>query len=396
MPYFKWYGLDQNANVISGIGQAISQEQLTNQLRESVTLIKTIDHKPYVLRKPINYQVMSSFYRQLSVLLEAGVRIDQALSLLQEHAANAQLKRAITDIKNSIAHGLSLQQSCSFYPAIFSPLQLGLLTAGAESGNMVQAAALLADYFDEKILLRKKLRAALIMPIITFAVFVCISCLIIFILVPIFADLFISMNQPIPNATNQLLQINRFLSSWSGSIGLVCSAISLLMIKNKRRLASFFSFDYYLLQIPFIGSLIADKELLGFLQSLALSVANKMLVSDAFGLAIQSVKNGYLKEQLSHAKAAIERGNTLAKAFAEINCMIAPECLALFDTAQESGALAPMLKQTTIFYSNKLQRKLSIVTSVLQPLLTIFLGGLIALLIIAIYSPIFDISLHVG
>lgn len=397
MPFFNWYGVDHSGIITNGILQAHNTADLEQQLQQhSIELLQATPHLRRSRLRSIKARELSFFYRQLNVLLDAGIYLDRALEMVYQQSRHTIFKEIIADIRTTVSQGMPLHSSCAHHHHIFGTMDQGLLQAGQETGQLAFVCLLLAQYHEDKAAIAKKLRAALVIPIITFIVFISSALLIILVLAPTFAQLFASMGQPLPAFTQRMLVIGNFLQSyWFMSLAFALMS-GLLLLYRVAKNALKPHVDYALLFFPILGPLVYERDLLFFLQSFSVLIEAKMPMVIALQLALQTVTNYYIRSQLMQAAVAVEQGQSLADALQNMQSLFTPDCLTLITTGQESSNLAMMLKQATKLYSERINRRLMIMSSLVQPLLMIILGILILFLIVSIYLPIFNLSLHVA
>jgi len=269
VPYFKWRGIDLSGTVQKGTSRAASAQLLDQQLlHNDIALLSVQQLNNWSMFNPITVAQKVSFFRQLSMLLDSGIFLNEALELTKQQIIHKPFKEIVDDIQSDVANGLSLTDSLAKYPMVFNSITIALVQAGQQTGQLSQSLAMLADHMQAVDEFYKKLRGAALVPTITFLFFLVIAVSIIAFIVPSFASMFNSMGQPLPTSTQWLLWFGSCLSIQGlffavGAIGLV----GLLIKKLKTYPIYKRSFDALLLKIPVVGALIGQTFVLYFLQS---------------------------------------------------------------------------------------------------------------------------------
>jgi len=394
MPYYRWHGVDIIGDIKKGVQFARDPQHLDAMLitRE----IALLSHKPQRqwMRKPIRMKDRLQFFRQLAVLINAGVLLPDAIGIVGDQLDHPPFQELIHSIATDVREGMLFSTALENYCAIFDPITIQLIRAGEESGNMGYALDAIASHMAATQDFYRRLRTALFLPAITM-IFFCTIALIIFVFImPRFLTIFSSLQQEMPLLTKRLLAMSLFIRS--PLMGIV-TAIGGAMILGVWRLTRVGKgrriLDNCLLHMPIIGSIMQQRFIGYTMQTLAVLLQGGMPLKQAISVVGQSVHNNLCKEQLVLLEGQIAAGSSLSDAIIRQQGMMgAPDVIAMIEVGQESGRLSMLLARVGHTYYERVTQQLSRLTMLLQPAVMVILGLLVALLIFAVYGPIFTLS----
>lgn len=394
MPYFIWTGIKLDGSSSKGRTRARSHEDLIALMSlNDVGLIssRAYDHRSW-FSSIRNHEVQKFIYK-LSLLLKAGVSLDDALSIASHQCNNTQLKAIIDDIIYDIHEGSSLSESVSYHEC-FSPIMGHMIFAGQESGDLGTALQRLFDYLDRRSVFISRIKKVAFIPLITFMFFLAIAIIILVYIVPAFAQMFLASHKVIPQST----QIVLALSSWLQGFGLlVLTGIGIAFAVIYKKLSQYERIkrmqSAFVIRIPWIGSLVKLINTKMFLETLWVMLEGGVDIQQACFCSLQAMSNAQLKEYMTDVYYGLERGMSLSGALQQYaNQIVEPDVCAMIEVGEESGRLAYVIKSIVDDQQEQLNESLEYTTTMIQPLLMIFLGLLIAGLIFAVYVPIFDLS----
>lgn len=288
---------------------------------------------------------------------------------------------------------MPLHQALSYYPALFDSVMIHMVNAGQEAGALTLSLQILAQHLETKQNFYKKIRAAALLPVLSFFFFISIALVIFIVIMPLFIPIFESMQQEVPTLTQWLMQVSEFLRSfkvvaWTGALGSLLWLGYVVMGKKKRKQI----IDKLALQVPGIRIITVYSATFSF-RSVATLLSGGVQLVPALHISKQAVNNAILREQLDDIKEAVAAGNSLQQALVlHPGPFSRPDIEAMVTVAEESGQLASMLATIADDQHERLERTLSLYSMLVQPCLMIILGVLIALLIVAVYIPILSLS----
>ena len=395
MPFFEWRGIGLDGEIRSGrvfSESTIALIQLLLQREISLINCRDLQLNNYnQIKLPRQVQQLQ-FFRELLVLLDAGLQLPRALNFLGDQLTDERLQTLVLILAHDIQNGHKFSQALDRYPQYFSTLIRQLIMAGENSGQLAAALRYLVIYLEKWRELQQKLRAALLMPAITLIIFLIITFFIFIAIIPMFASIFTAANQQLHITTRIILAISKFVSSRQVLWLLIGPLVSYLIFNFCYRTSwGHYHWDNLKLKLPIFGIFTRYTVLLHFWQTLALLMRGNLPFPQAFKLAISVVQNIVITQQLTKMALLIEHGFILSQAAGTASQLLLPEVLAVIGAGEESGELALMSERVALIYAQKLEQLLKFTLGVLQPALVIILGLLVALLILAVYLPMFEL-----
>lgn len=395
MAYFKWRGVDLAGMSRQGKMFARSEDDLsTTLLEQEIALISCTFLRPRFFSRSVSLDVKISFFRQLAVLLDAGVMLPDALEILGSLINNIRLQEIICDLGADVQEGVPLSEALKKHPDVFDSLMVRMVRVGQETGRLGTALEHLSEYLEATQAFRKKLKSAAMLPMVTFGFFALIAVTIFVFIVPRFADIFKSMKKELPAVTKLVVGISRAMRSSVVllvivSIVLVVLAIRQYMKTTRGREA----IDRLVLHIPWLGDPIKNSSLTYFLHSVSMLLNSGVRLLKAMEVASLEIKNSVVRSQVEVLQQEVAAGVSLSQAMNRLpNSLFGQDLVSLARVGEESGNLGDMLKKGAAVYQEKVRRSLVFFTTVFQPMLMIILGLLITLLIFAIYLPVFNLA----
>ena len=395
MPYYHWRGVDIAGRVRKGKSSAYSLAHLDKKLfKQGIALIKSKQARVSLFSRSIQLSQQIHLFRQLAMLLEAGILLPDALDIVADQLTNMRLQEITHKLAASVTRGYSFSSAVYNYPKVFDPLILQIIAVGYESGNLAHACDAAAIYLETCHVFNKKIQSVLAMPMLT-GIFLCVVAGLIFgIILPRFVDLFGSMQQELPPLTRRMIAISSFIRS--GNIVYVFGCFILVAAVGKHY---FFSDrlramrERLVLWLPFIGSIVQNKWIAHLLYGMGVLLSSGMRLMPALQVIRDATKNTFIKQHVVFLINEIHAGSLLSTAMAQIEPSIFnQESIALIRIGEESGNVAVMIQQASELYQSTMQRKLSTLTFLIQPMCLLLLGLLVTLLIFAVYLPIINIA----
>lgn len=395
MPYFKWRGVNIVGQTQHGKLFAQSPIDLDEKLfRRNIALISS---KPVVIidlfsRITLHHKI--EFFGQLHELLAAGVLLPQALRIVADQGNHPAFQQVLCAIASKVQDGAELSVALSAHPKIFDPMALQLVRVGQESGNLSAALEIVFHYLQAKKDFYGRVRSALFMPVITLIFFTILSMVILLVILPRFADMFASLGKELPAITQNMIYVSSVMASWKalyGLVGVMVGIIACAAYARTARGARFF--DMLVLKIPVMGRVITYYFISHFLQSIALLLESGMQLVPALRSIEVTISNRQLRQYVRSIGDDVQAGSSLADAISYCpDSIFSADIVALVTVGQQIGTLDVMLKRAAVLYRQKAEKLLLFFTVIINPLLLIFLGALVLLLIFTVYMPILTMS----
>ena len=384
MPYFAWVGITISGITFKGRLFARSIEDLERVLyKKEIGLIKA-----RALQVRVKAETKAALIAHLASLLRAHLKIHTALATLRTTIIHPYVRMVIEDIESALKEGSSFSAAVRYHD-LFDDLFKAIITTGEKTGNMPQALEYLSHYTHTLEQLRAKLRAALLSPLLTGAFFIMVMIIVFIFVIPRFEYFFSSFQEPIPPFTRAVISLSHALSSFYFFCALIGIATGIRIISSNKLMKQK---GYKLsLKIPGISYLLILSLRAHFLHMLALLLKGGIPLAQALQVCKDALKSSLVHESLSTMKKEIEKGNCLSMGLRK-TILSCPEAEALIELGESSGELTSMIYQAALLEEQKLYHYLRRLSSLVQPLLLLLLGILIAGLIFALYMPLLTLS----
>ncbi|MGR8921743.1 MAG: type II secretion system F family protein, partial [Gammaproteobacteria bacterium] len=331
------------------------------------------------------------FTRLLGTLLNAGLPLDDALTGLARQSDDANFKRIALDVRARVLEGQGLAAGLDQFPRTFSEVYRATVGAGAQTRHLPQVLARLADYMESRQVLRQRLRLALIYPaVLTLVAIAVVAGLLVFV-VPEVVRVFEQMERELPALTRYLIATGEFARAYGAAVllGLVVLAWPLRWALARPRVR--LGLDRLLLGLPFSGPLTRDADAARFARTLSILLSSGLPMLEALGIARAAVGNRVTRAALGGAIERVREGASLSQGLARVGGF--PPLLAhLVANGEQSGELPRMLDSSAEAHERGLQTRLTVAMNLAEPLITLIMGGVVLVIVVAILLPIFDMN----
>jgi len=333
---------------------------------------------------------LAVFTRQLASLLKAGLPMVKTLSTLRQQCPNPRLKIVIQDIEESLSRdGGTLADAMEDHPKIFNPVYRGLVRAGEEGGQLVRVLFDMAQNLSKAARLRGQVVGAFIYPIFLMllgsaAVFVLIS-----FVIPQFQELFESFNQQLPLPTVVLIAVSDFMGQWWWAVLALTAAVCGMIYMSLQKADVREVFDRRLLKLPILGQMLMKLEIARIARTLGALIDSGVRILDALRITGDTAKNLAIQKTFPLITKGVAAGETLADLL-DRTAMYPPMVINLVRTGEETGELPEMLDELSSIYEDEAERAVTSSVKLLEPLLIVVMGGIIASIVAAVIMPIFQ------
>jgi type IV pilus assembly protein PilC len=331
------------------------------------------------------------FTRQFSTLINAGIPVVDALKLLGEGKRNPALKDAANKVRSSIESGKRLGDAMGSLPKIFDRFFVNMVRAGEEAGILDGILLRLSTYMEKSEKLKKQVTGALFYPAAIMVVAVLVITGILVFVIPKFQDLYKGAGKELPAITQMVVGLSQLLiNRWY----LVLAAFILVpwgLVMYAKTAEGKITFDRILIRLPLFGELIQKSSVARLSRTLSTLLSSGVGVMEALDIAAKTAGNSVIEEALLRSKESVMSGRPLAAPLSR-EPMIPDMVSQMITIGEQSGTLDVMLGKIADFYEDDVENAVKALTSMIEPLLMVFLGGAIAILVLAMYLPIFDMA----
>jgi type IV pilus assembly protein PilC len=403
---FKYTAQKADGEVYSGIATALDRFELYNVIRREGghLLSMQLDRSnnrfsfSYWIEKitTVPEQQKILFTRNLGVMLSAGLPLSRALAVMERQTKDPHLVKAINEISSDIRHGTTLHDSLAKYEKIFPRLTIAMVRAGEEGGDLASSLVVASEQMEHASDLKKKIRGAMIYPmIILIAIFV-IGILMMLYVVPTLSATFASLGSALPLPTQIVLDFSNFLVNYTlialgGGLAVIVGTVSFLKTKQGRRFS-----DFALLHFPIINEMVREVNAARTSRTLASLLNSGVNILPALDIAEDVVQNSYFKEVIGEAKKSVGAGDPLSKTFTRREDLYPPFVGEMMSVGEETGKTGEMLQRLATYYENEVDRKTKDMSTIIEPILMLLIGGMVGFFAVSMIMPIYGISSHIN
>jgi len=399
---FKYKGRDSTGNIIVGDLKANAIEDVITHLKQhDITPINIEPAKKYSagLKKLFSsgddffdiepYHIMN-FYRQLATLNNAGLPIIKSLNKLSQSSSSRRLSIILYTVANDVAAGTTLSNAFKKHPNAFSPLAINIVDIGENTGRLSESLIYLGSYVEASIANKRRLSSATRYPMfVLIAVSAAVVIMNIFV-IPKFSEMFAKFHLDLPLSTRIIMGSSNFMVNYKYFI-LLAAIFIFFGIKQVLKIPSVHYFwDKYKLYIPVFGDLQKRIVLSQFTWTFSLIIRSGIPIIKGIGLASNSTENVYFGEQLLKLRDAIEHGENLSQA-AVASGLFTPITIQMIEVGEESEKLDETLSEVAKYYDAEIDYDLKRLNELIEPILLAVVGGLILILALGIYFPLWDL-----
>ena len=402
MPIYKWEGKTAKGALKKGEMEAPSEAALRIHLRQQNIIPTKISSKrkdinislPFFKQK-VQQRSVAIFTRQLATMIDAGLPLVQSLEVLSSQQDNKLFKNIIREIREDVEGGSTFAGALKKHPATFNDLYTNLVVAGEEGGILDTILGRLAAYIEKAEALKKKVKSALIYPATIVTVAVAVVIILMLFVIPVFETMFSSAGQSLPLPTVIVLKISKMIKKY---IVIFIPAVIVLIFLFKRYYKTDSGkavVDRILLSVPVFGPLFRKIAVARFSRTLGTLVSSGVPILDGLSIVSRTSGNRAIETAIMNARASIREGETIAEPLSR-SALFPPMVIQMIAVGESTGALDNMLSKIAEFYEDEVDVAVANLTSMLEPLLMVFLGVVIGGVVIAMYLPIFNMASAVG
>jgi len=394
MPVFTFSGKDASGQKISGERVAPNKQSLASALRRERITPGAIREKGKEFVMPtfgsgkVGTKDIAIFFRQFSVMIDAGLPLVQCLEILASNQENPTFQKTLNGVRTTVEGGATLANAMRSFPIVFDDLTTNMIEAGETGGILDIILQRLAVYVEKAVRLRAAVKSALIYPIAVVSMaFLIVGALLKWV-VPIFANLFNGLGVTLPLPTRIVLGLSNFVQGFwwvffAGSFGIV---VGIKQIKKHRR--GRYYFDKMMLHLPVLGQLLRKIAVGRFTRTLGTLITSGVPILEGLSITAKTSGNAVLEEALMKVRKAIEEGRTIIDPLKE--CGVFPNMVTqMIGVGEATGAMDSMLQKIADFYEEEVDAATKDMLAMLEPVIIGLLGVMIGGIVISLYMPLF-------
>ena len=411
MEIFTYKGI-ADGKYVEGDIEALNQDEASHKLKEQKVIITNLTKSKKKSqkkakakggggfsfgKKKIKSEDVVIFSKQFATMVKAGLPILQVLSMLRDQLENPSLKEVIEDIRRKLEGGVTLSTCFNNYPKLFDNVYVNLIKAGEASGKLDVFLLKIVDSLEKKEKIKKKIKGALMYPGIMFSVAITVSAFMLVKVVPVFAKMYDGMGIELPKATAVIMGMSDFLRGTGGMVLFLCLIIGFFVFRylTTKNATIRYKWHKQVLKLPVFGDMIL-KSLLARISLILgnLSAAGVNLL-ESLEIAKSVSNNVVVTEALENVKKGVFSGDTLTKLFLK-EPLFPPTFSQLISVGEQTGQLDEMFNSVASYYEEEFDSSVDNMSSLIEPIMIVFMGIMIGGLMIAMYSPIFNVGALIG
>ncbi|TFZ40678.1 type II secretion system F family protein [Soehngenia longivitae] len=393
---FNYIAVTKSGFRVNGSVESTSENEVLRMIKSNGYLPVSIERdieseaKFEILSKKVKKKDLAVFCRQFYTMLDAGINIVNSLDILSAQTENKTLKKAISDVAENVQKGVTLSEAMKMHPKVFPTILINMVEAGEVSGNLDTILERMAVHFEKENKTENKVRSSMVYPIVLMIVSVVVVIFMLIFILPTFVGMFEGSDTPLPLPTQILIGLSDFLQSyWYIFIGIVALLVfgitSYINSENGRRL-----YDGIKLKLPIIKGTTAKIVTSRFTRTLSTLMSSGIPLLRSMEVVSRVVNNKVVEDKLISGIEDIRRGVPLSRMIKDIE-IFPPMVDSMVKIGEESGALDDILLKTADFYDEEVDVALTRLTSMLEPLMIVFMALIIGFIVIAMYLPMFEV-----
>jgi type IV pilus assembly protein PilC len=395
MPVFTFSGKTASGEKISGERVSGSKQLLAAQLRRERIMPERIREKGKEFSLPtfgsakVKTKDIAIFFRQFSVMIDAGLPLVQCLEILAANQENQTFQKTLNGVRTTVEGGATLANAMRQYPAAFDDLATNMIEAGETGGILDIILQRLATYVEKAVKLKAAVKSALIYPVSVVSIAVLIVGALLKYVVPIFANLFAGLGVALPLPTRIVMGLSAFVGHfwWFFIIGMVGLVFGIKQIRKHPQ--GKYAFDKFLLNMPVVGTLLRKIAVARFTRTLGTLITSGVPILEGLAITAKTSGNAVLEEALLKVRKAIEEGRTIVDPLRE--CGVFPNMVVqMIGVGEATGAMDAMLQKIADFYEDEVDAATKDMLAMLEPIIIGILGVCIGGIVISLYMPLFS------
>lgn len=402
MDVYVWEGRTRKGNVERGEVEAANEAAVRAVLRRQQIQILKIQAKPKdvlkgfaLFKRGVKEKDIVIFTRQFATMIDAGLPLVQCLEILSSQQDNPTFKEVLTKVKGDVEAGSTFADALRKHPRVFNDLFCNLVAAGEAGGILDTILNRLANYIEKAMNLKKKVKGAMVYPATVMVIaLVVVAGLLIFV-IPVFQKMFADMGGTLPAFTQLVINLSDFMRGYFPVILVLLVALGFGFRHYYKTETGRATVDDYLLRLPIFGDLIKKVAIAKFTRTLSTMLSSGVPILEGLDIVARTSGNKTIEKAILKTKVSIGEGKTIAEPLGASG-IFPPMVVQMISVGESTGALDSMLSKIADFFDDEVDAAVAALTSLLEPLLMVFLGGAIGGLVVAMYLPIFQMASILG
>ena len=399
MPVYLWKGRTISGEIQTGEFESSSQDEVLSALRKKRIIITSVREKPkgFKMSVPgmgagVTTRDLAIFTRQFATMINAGLPLVQCLDILSKQTENVAFRQIISGVTREVEAGNTLAESLGKKEnqRVFDELFVNMVEAGEAGGILDDILMRLATFIEKAEALKRKVQGAMVYPGVVMTVAIMATCFMLIFIIPTFARMFTGFGAELPLPTKIVMGLSSFLRAywWAMILGVVGTAVGLQ--RYYRTEAGHLNIDRLLLKVPVLGDVLRKGAVARFTRTLGTLISSGVPILTGLEITARTSGNRVIQAAIMAARASIREGETIAAPLRESD-VFPPMVVQMISVGEETGALDDMLTRIADFYDSEVDTAVDALTSLIEPIMIVFMGGVVGGMVVAMYLPMFKL-----
>jgi type IV pilus assembly protein PilC len=396
MPVFVYTGVNRAGTNVKGERVATNKAELEQVLRRESIAVKKLSEKGKEFALPtfgggVSSKELAIFTRQFSVMIDAGLPLVQCLEILASQQENKTFQNVLTSIRASVEGGTTLSAAMKQHEKVFDALYANMVEAGETGGILDTILQRLAAYIEKNVKLARAVKSAMIYPIAVFSIAGGVILLLLWKVVPIFANLFAGLGAELPLPTKIVITMSNFVGSVYGFLILVMMGVGAFATKTWYGTpGGKLALDGLLLKLPLIGMLLRKIAVARFTRTLGTLISSGVPILEGLDITARTSGNAVIEKSIQYVRKSVEAGRNLVEPLKETD--VFPGMVTqMIGVGEQTGAMDAMLQKIADFYEDEVDAAVKDLLTALEPMMIVFLGVVVGGIVISMYLPLFSL-----
>ncbi len=396
MPVFVWKGRTMAGESQSGELTFDRQEEAVDFLRKKRIMVTSLKEKAKGFKfvmpgaGSVSTKEMAIFTRQFATMISAGLPLVQCLDILAAQTSNLAFAKVISDVTREVESGSTLADALGKHKRTFDDLFRNMIAAGEAGGILDDILLRLAQYIEKADALKRKIQGAMIYPAVVLCVALGATAFMLIFIIPTFARMFTDFGGELPLPTAIVLQMSNILRAWwwAAAIAIVASVIGIQ--KWYKTDLGQKKIDQFLLKMPVLGDVLLKGSVARFTRTLGTLISSGVPILSGLEITARTSGNRVISDAILQARAAIREGETVGAPLKASN-VFPPMVVQMISVGEQTGALDEMLTKIAVFYESEVDQAVDNLTSIIEPVMIVLMGGIVGGMVVAMYLPMFKL-----
>jgi type IV pilus assembly protein PilC len=397
MPEYLWKGRTPSGSIENGEITAENPAEVQRILRERKIVPTSIRSKPKEITLPflkgrVSNRAITVFTRQFSVMINAGLPLIKCLDIQVAQVESERFKDILKDLISAVEGGSTLADALREHKEIFGDLYVNMVEAGEKGGSLATILARLADYLEKSDAIKRKVKGAMVYPAaITVVAVVAVAVLLTFV-IPTFAQLFKDLGGQLPLPTRIVIALSDFLRKYFFFIVLAIIGLILAVRYYYKTEVGRLQIDSLMIKLPVFGTLLKKQAIARFSRTLSTLLSSGVNILDALEITAGTTGNKLVENAVLRSRTSIAQGESIAEPLSKEKALFPPMVVQMITIGEQTGGLDEMLSKVADFYDDEVDQAVANLMNALEPIVIVFLGGVIGGMVMAMYLPIFKMA----